>query len=491
MKNITLFILCSVFIAAAAPAQPAAPDTLWTKHFGGGGNDFAHGIAGTNDGGYIITGLTESYGAGVADVYLLKTDSGGDTIWTQTYGGVQTDWGMGVFQTEDGGYIIAGSTTSFGMGDWDAYLIKTDSAGNEEWSRTFGGMLIDAGNCLGQTTDGGYIIAGTTYSFGAGDSDLYLVKTDSAGNLIWGHTFGGTEMDGAAGVQPTSDGGYIMAGWSGPGDNYDAILVKCDSAGTQEWLQTYGGDDWDDAWAVLQTAEGGYLITGITYSFGPGPVNIYLVKTDENGNELWHRTAGEFGESRGHDLKPAAGGGYIIAGSTGTMSNLQDVFVFKINENGDEIWSVTTGASGDEEAYGIVQTAGGGYVIAGFSSSFGQGDSDVYLVCLDEEGAEITGGGCEAPVVFGLGQLYPNPFNSQTTIPFTLDRAGKVELTVYDVLGREVQSLVTGHLSLGKHEAVWDAGGCGSGVYFIQLTVNRGQGTVKSGKQMEKVILVK
>ncbi len=258
----------------------------WYQTFGGEGRDAAWTVQQTTDGGYIITGFTMSFGAGSSDVYLVKTDGEGNEEWYQTFGDEAYDAAYAGQQTADGGYIIAGVTTSFGAGNSDVYLVKTDGEGNEEWYRTFGGEANDIAYAVQQTADGGYIIAGDTESFGAGDWDVYLVKTDGEGNEEWYRTFGGEETDEARSVQQTADGGYIIAGLTtsyGAG-NYDVYLVKTDEEGNEEWFRTFGGEENDQAYAVQQTADGGYVIAGLTMAYGSKGWDAYLVKTDEKGD---------------------------------------------------------------------------------------------------------------------------------------------------------------------------------------------------------------
>jgi hypothetical protein len=191
-----------------------------------------------------------------------------------------------VQQTTDGGYIIVGGTNSFGNGNRDAYLIKTDGNGVEQWNQTFGGVEFDLGNSVKQTTDGGYIITGRTVSFGAGDKDVYLVKTDASGAEQWYQTFGGSAFDLGTCVHQTSDGGYIIAGGtnsSGSGDR-DAYLIKTDSNGTQQWNETFGGSAFEVANSVQLTSDGGYIVVGGTDSFGNGNRDVFLIKTSGNGN---------------------------------------------------------------------------------------------------------------------------------------------------------------------------------------------------------------
>ena len=189
-----------------------APEEEWDKTFGGTHRDMASSVQQTADGGYILAGLTGSYGAGDYDFWLVKTDSNGNEQWNRTFGGTDDDMARSVQQTADGGYILAGGTESYGAGDYDFWLVKTDSNGNEQWNRTFGGTDDDMARSVQQTADGGYILAGGTESYGAGDYDFWLVKTDSNGNEQWNRTFGGTDDDMARSVQQTADGGYILAG---------------------------------------------------------------------------------------------------------------------------------------------------------------------------------------------------------------------------------------------------------------------------------------
>jgi hypothetical protein len=216
----------------------------------------------------------------------LFTQSAYAVTFAKTYGGTNNDEASSVQQTSDGGYIVAGYTQSFGAGSWDIFLIKTDANGDVQWAKTYGGTSSDFASSVQQTSDGGYIVAGTTWSFGVGDYDIFLIKTDANGNVQWAKAYGGTNEDRAFSVQQTSDGGYIVAGYTnsfGAG-SHDIFLIKTDAYGNVEWAKTYGGTDGDYASSVQQTSDGGYIVAGGTYSFGAGWVDIFLIKTDANGD---------------------------------------------------------------------------------------------------------------------------------------------------------------------------------------------------------------
>jgi hypothetical protein len=387
-----LFILTGILVLLLASTAAADPgDTLWTRTYGGGDLEEGWCVQQTHDGGYIIAGHTASFGAGNYDVYVVKTATNGDTVWTRSYGGGATDMGFFVQQTSDGGYIIAGQTESFGAGSYDVWLIKTDANGDTLWTRTYGGGDNDKGFSVQQTSDGGYIIVGYTCSFGAGTEDVYLVRTDSSGDTLWTHTYGRRYDDYGRSVQQTSDGGYIIAGYTesfGAGAT-DVYLLKTDSSGDTLWTRTYGGDQRDYGWEVVVTPDGGFAVAAHTASFGAGRDDVYLVKTDASGDSLWTRTYGGSLLDHGFSLQHTSDGGYVVAGYTNSFgAGGYDLYVVKTDANGDILWTRTYGGSGYDYARSVRQTTDGGYIVAGYTESFGAGGYDVYLVKLAGEGPE-------------------------------------------------------------------------------------------------------
>ncbi|MHC4281736.1 MAG: hypothetical protein ACYSWZ_01995 [Planctomycetota bacterium] len=255
------------------------PPTLWQTTFGGSDWDFGESVCQTSDGGYITVGHTYSSDSFDYDIYLVKSEPNGNIQWQNTFGGDDWDQAYSVQQTLDGGYIIAGFTYSVGSGESDMYLLKVDSGGGKDWDKYFGGAYWDEGYSVRQTSDEGYIIVGLTFSSGAGEYDVYLIKTHSNGNKQYEQTFGGTGDDNAWSVCQTTDGGYMIAGYTesfGAGGR-DVYLIKTDSATELDWQTTFDRSNDDLGYFVQQTQDGGYIIAGYTSDYCPREVPTFVV----------------------------------------------------------------------------------------------------------------------------------------------------------------------------------------------------------------------
>ena len=371
-----------------------APVEEWSKTFGGSGYDGGHSVQQTTDGGYIITGGTDSYGA-IDDVWLIKIDSKGNKEWSRAFGGLKFDGGNSVQQTNDSGYIITGVTWSYTAGYNDVWLIKTDSKGNMEWSKRFGGQEMDAGLEVQQTTDRGFIIIGSTDSYGAGKGDVWLIKTDLEGNMEWNKTFGGSEYDGGYSVQQTTDEGYILIGTTdsyGAGES-DVLLIKTDSNGSAEWSKIFGGAEMDVGHSGQQTTDGGYIIAGWTYSYGAGNSDVWLIKTDSKGNMEWSETFGSLDSDIGLEVQQTTDNGYIIIGGTSSYgAGSHDVWLIKTDSKGNEEWNKTFGGSRLDSGNSVEQTNEGGYIITGGryppDDLYGEKGKDVWLIKVGEAAIE-------------------------------------------------------------------------------------------------------
>ncbi|MAQ69674.1 MAG: hypothetical protein CMD23_01090 [Flavobacteriales bacterium] len=377
----------------------------WEQIFGA--NTTGSGYYGTSaqqvqDGGYIVCGgthFTQSvlFGMTPSDICIFKTDSNGEEQWSKTFGSEYWDgneywdFGKSIQQTTDGGYVIAGYVNGFGMGGGNAYLLKVDNNGEEQWSQIFDFGIAEA---VQQTTDGGYIITGYD------SSDIYLLKTDENGEQQWSQTFEESFNDRAMFVQQTTDGGYIMTGCTSVINSLgnattDIYLAKINANGEQQWSQIFGGPGNDKAHCVQQTTDGGYIITGEDEEDIYNPANdfwvantdVYLIKTNELGQEEWAQRFGEAGNDGGRSVQQTSDGGYIIAGYVAPGENQNsNIYLLKTNDNGEEQWSQTFGGAGDETAQSVQQTSDGGYIIAAHTSTTNNISNGVYLIKTDAQG---------------------------------------------------------------------------------------------------------
>jgi len=289
-KKMVSGVLVMVMLAVVASAGLGAslvvvasnppPDTEWEQTYGDSDGEYANSVDQTADGGYIVAGTKYSYGAGYSDFYLVKTDASGNMEWEQTYGGSDWEYARAVQQTADGGYIMAGYTMSYAAVNADFYVIKADASGNMEWEQTYGENNENLGYAVQQTADGGYIVAGQTANYSENWYGVSLVKTDASGNMEWGNTYNGSDYDDAYSVAQTADGGYIIGGvtWSYGAGEGDFYVIKADASGNMEWQKTVGGIEDEYAWAIEQTTDDGYIVAGETWSYGAGGGDFYLVK---------------------------------------------------------------------------------------------------------------------------------------------------------------------------------------------------------------------
>jgi len=451
----------------------------WERTYGGSDFDYGTAVVQTSDGGYIVAGWTESFSIGESDVYLIKTDSFGDTVWSRIYGGSGADAVYSLVQTFDGGYIATGRTSSFGAGSYDVYVLKFTSSGDTLWTRTYGGSEWDSGYSIAQTSDSGYVITGWTRSFGVVHfDDVYILKLDSSGDTIWTRIYGGSGWDWGFSVAQTSDNGYIIAGvtYSFGADSGDVYLIRTDTNGDTIWTRTYGGSNQDFGRSVAQMSDGGFFVAGWTKSYGSGFADAYLIKTDSSGDTVWTRTYGGSGSDAIYSLSPSVDGEYIMAGSQGLYPN-DGVSLLKINIFGDTLWTRTYNRSEYEEGYSVIQTADSGYIIVGFTGSWGAGDRDVYLIKTDSLGYTAIGESPSARPEDIAISAYPNPFNSAVNIRFSVLGSRFSDIEIFDINGRMVAEIPATGSESAKLSSTTASGVCRwqpdksitSGVYLIRI----------------------
>ena len=385
--------------------------TTFTVRYGGDGDDRAYDVLQLSDGGYVFVGETESSGSGQLDLWAVRTDSLGNVLWGVTAGGGYDDCGYSIAPSSDGGFVVAGKTASFGSGYDDVFIVKLSSDGQILWERVYGGESYDEARSIKALPDGGYIVAGRTKSFGAGYYDVYVLRLDENGDTLWTRTFGGDNNDEAYCVEPTDDGGYVVAGKTAsigsPGSN--VLLLKISSSGVGEWMEAYGNINWDEGYSVAQTEDEGFLVAGKTLSSETGSFDIYLVRTDSEGDSLWARTIGESGDDEAWCLRSIGEGNYILTGASRAGEDFQ-VVLYRLDSAGNTVWSRDYGGPLDDGGFSVVETADGGFIIAGKSARNGGGD-DAYLVKTDPEGiVEVEEGLLPSRLSPRRLIAIPNPF---------------------------------------------------------------------------------
>ncbi len=375
LESFRFFAVCLLYIFNFRSLQ-AQPELNWVQTYGGSSWDEGHCVRETADGGYVIGGLTMSYSAGLYDVYLLRTDENGDLLWSQSYGGTGWEEARAIQQTSDGGFITAGRTTSFGAGDSDVYIIKTNGNGETLWSETYGGVDYDDSQWIGEIPGEGYIIVGETFSYGHGGSDILLLKIDLEGNLMWYETYGGPLDEDAQWAQFTFDGGIIITGstQSFGAESDDVFLIKTDMQGEMLWSNTFGGVETDLSLSVAESSSGGYIIAGQTESYGNGNDDVYLIRVDDEGGLMWEQTFGLAQADAASSIVETPDGGFAFAGVLTTDEGGFDAWIMKTDAQGDSVWTQVyrSGPGWDvwDIAFSIQPTADGGYIIAGMTGLY-------------------------------------------------------------------------------------------------------------------------
>jgi hypothetical protein len=461
----------------------------WIVRLDYGGEEMGRDIKETRDGGFIIAAHTVM----APDYLLIKTDAAGNSMWSRTLGGNGDDLAYSILNTDDGGYLIGGASNSFGDGDFDIYVVKINPMGFEEWSRTYGGDGDEYGYSMRNTDDGGYIIAGYTTSYGAGGEDLYLVKTDDKGDVEWTRTYGDENNNRAGSVIVNADHGFTLTGSTDNiGDErLDAYVVKTDSLGNMLWENSYGGhgDDWGNG--IIQTPEGSYIIAGGSESFGNGSSSGYLVRIFGTPVSI-----GMVPEN--HQIQVPQGGSF---GFSGALINNSD----RIQNNDVWLMLDVPGYGlyGPLQRYnnipltphreviitGIEQQVPGNappgtYRYIAYTGDYPSAindSSDFEFTVI--HGTSPNGAGNwqaskwfdrgergTAPDVIAVFENYPNPFNAATTINYGISEACHVRIDLFNMMGQHLETLIDSYKQPGTYSAVWHASDFASGAYFYKIT---------------------
>jgi len=466
MKRHTRYAIAALVVLAAAQALAGAPDITWMRTYGGDNHDLITAVNVTGD-GFVIAGKTTSFGGGNADFYILKTDADGDSLWMTVWGTSRQEHARDVITCTGGGYAVVGNERLIQNSYPQIVFHRLDSAGNIVNTNNYGHIGKDESWSIVETFDGGFAIAGITDVSNSGQTDVYLVRTNASGDTLWTRNWGGDDDDEGHCVEQTPDGGFVVAGsaMSFGGSDADVYLLRIDAFGDTLWTRTYGGSSGDRGRCVRLTSDGGFLVAGDTDSYGAGQSDMYLVKTDADGDTLWTRTYGLSHDEYCNSVVEV-NNGYTLVGHTESFSAFKDLYIVRTNLLGDTLWTKVIGGELQDWGYDIEATADGGYIVAGYTNSYGESDNDGWLIKLghDATGIETRAG---TPVL--LVKNDPNPFNPATTITYRLPDACHVTVTAYDATGRRVATLYDGDREAGLHDLPWSAAGLRSGVYFIQV----------------------
>jgi hypothetical protein len=357
-------------------------NVLWEATYGGAGDDRAF-YATTVADGFVVVGSSGSFEQNKTVAWVLRLDYDGNVLWNQTFlEGAGSEFRSVLGLTD--GFLLVGNVF-LPSGDTDGYVVEIDAEGKLSWNVTLGSGKVDK-LFSGLEIQDGFVLVGLTYSF-SNDSEVWVVRMDANGKVVWNKTYGWAMEDAGRAITLTEDQHYVIAGYTnsmGNGD-YDFLLLKIDASGSLLWNKTYGGSQSDKAYAVAKTA-GGYVIAGDTRSKGEGDTDAWIIKIDLNGNLFWDKTVGGEGFDMPTCIAVSNHGGYLVGGFTFSFGNGErDFWLFKVDDAGNVLWSCTVGRSSFEEAYAVLEVAENEFVLVGWTNSLGQGLYDYYVAKIGVE----------------------------------------------------------------------------------------------------------
>ncbi len=532
-------------------------ETAYNLRFGGSGTDRFTVVIKTKDGGYLAGGYSASgisgdkseASKGGYDYWIVKIDKNGVKLWDKTYGGTGHDYLNRIIATHDGGYLLGGSSTSDSGGDktensrgsQDYWIVKITGTGEKEWDHTYGGSGLDDLRKVNQLTAGEYILAGTSNSPVSGDKsqsrqggkDYWVLKIDATGTKIWDKRYGGRSDDYLETFTKTTDGGFLLAGYSASGKSgeksqaskgsRDYWLVRIDSNGKKVWDKAYGGSGRDELYSIGRTRSNEFFVAGHSTSgisgdktqASQGDSDYWMLLLNQKGEKIWDKSFGGSGEETLRSIIQTKEGGYILAGSsdsnmsgdkTQVSQGSTDYWIVKTDASGTKLWDRRFGGNSQEELRFIQKTNEGGYILGGRSDSGisgdrtqpSQGGTDYWFVQVPTNGGPVAAPAASAQVA-RLGsqtetasgaevhlQAYPNPFWHKVALSFTLPQDQPVTVKVYNSQGREIATLYQGAAQANIPCRVeWQPQAQqASGVYIIRM-----QGRNKSANQ--KVIFTR
>ncbi|MEE8371456.1 MAG: hypothetical protein V3R73_04845, partial [Sphingomonadales bacterium] len=360
-------------------------DLAWERIIGGPKYDFAHSIAPSGDGGFVVAGQIELESANRYEAWVFRLDAGGGVLWQKTFGGPAYDIANSVTATADGGFVVAGHTYSKGAGAGDLWVFKLDGGGKLLWEKTFGGAGTEDASQIIALSDGGFAVAGYTNSQPEGSGNSWVLRLDSKGGLLWEKYFEGASADPVRSIVATGDGGFALAGYTrskGAG-GYDFRVLRLDRLGGLLWDKTFGGTEHDYAFAIAAAADGGFAVAGQTASKGAGLNDVWVLKLDASGELLWEKTFGRADVEEAKSIVAMADGGFLVAAQALREERSGfDLWLLRLDSAGELIWEENYGGPGPELIYQIIALADGSFALAAATVEGGAGKYDAWIVKL-------------------------------------------------------------------------------------------------------------
>ncbi|WBV61943.1 T9SS type A sorting domain-containing protein [Chryseobacterium camelliae] len=457
-----IFSFFCLWFSSAFSSQ--APAIEWQRTYGGTSADTHMDVQQTSDGGYIHIGASISNNGDVTgnhgnvDIWVVKTNASGDILWQKSLGGTSYDQGSSIRQTSDGGYILAGTSNSNNgdvtgnNGNKDYWVVKLNATGNIQWQKNYGGNNDDIATSIRPTSEGGYIVTGyksmAPPTMVGGDRKYWVVKLDSSGNIQWQNTYGGENWEEAYSIEQTTDGGYIVAGYSSSLYTYvignhgaeDYWIIKINAAGALEWQKSLGGTSSEKARAIKQAQDGGYFVVGHSFSNNGdvtgnnGDKDYWVVKLSATGNIIWQKSLGTSLWEEAVGVDSTLDGGCVVTGyahtpKDGSPNNI-DYWVLKLNSSGNIEWQNYYGGLLTDQASSIQKTSDGGYILGGFSYSGPTGSTDYWIIKLAGNQLSTHENNSKNNI-----SIYPNPAKDFVTISHL---PNETTISILDLSGRKI-----------------------------------------------------
>jgi hypothetical protein len=464
-RTINLFGVVFLFLLSTlCPAQAYFQKVYFSAPYEQEGQD----VVACADGCYLIAGYTTNSTLYDCDIQLTKTDAVGNKLWQKSFGGSKPDFPCHMIPSGDGNFLIVGYSQSYGGGDKDIILIKVDADGNAAWTKTYGSWGNDVGDDVIATSDGNFLIVGSSNSGSSTGLNANLIKVDAGGNVIWNKQYGGGSDDFGHSVKQCSDGGFIMLGHSfSYGTNGDAYLLKTDASGNEAWYKNFGGSQYDEGTYITTNSDGSFTFLVRDSSNAGQDIDVKIIKTDGSGNTVWTKNYGGNKKDTPKMISNTSDGGYIIAAISRSFGWVNpDMWILKTNSAGDTTWTRHYGGVAHEHAYVAKEQGDGSYIVVGKSDSYGP-DMDIMFLKLNSQGTLAVGVN-ELFADAGTIKVYPNPSNGKMKIDLSGTEFARI--TIKDVVGNEIYAVQ----GIKEEELSIDLRTQQPGIYFLRCESDKG-----------------